>query len=200
MSALIRVFLFWTGIDPAGIFLRKTNYIQSGDALYVQNIHSSKLLGTWHEIADANIYIKSDFSGKGPIKNSVAKHYFALEVFFAICTQKIHLLAEQYGKGSVYLVQPERNNRFPRPNKLVKRPNDLSHLPGPNATQVVVGPYGAMQAHQGRRFQMSLVGFESTIDTLMHKFSSILVHYWWISRSVPQKQMFSSIFKHILYK
>lgn len=159
--------------------LAKKNYIQSGDAEYVQNIHSSTLLGTWYNIADADIHIKSDFSAvNGLIQNSVEQHYFALEVFFAICTQQIYLLAEQNGNGSFYLVKPESQSLLPKPKKLIKPQSMMNRLPKPYPHQIVVGPYGAMEEPKRGKFEMNLLGFESTIDTLMDKFAAILIHFW----------------------
>ena len=136
------------------------------------------LFGTWFNIADADIHIKSDFSAKGFMKSLVEKHYFALGVFFAICTQRIHLIAEQNGRGAFYLVNPEKKQLFPRPKKLVKSQNNFNLLPKPNTHQIVVGPYGAMELQKRGRFELSLVGFESTIETLLQKFSSTFIHFW----------------------
>ena len=139
MSELIRWLSFRIGLDPAGIpVLDKKDYLQSGDAQYVQTIHMTSLAGTTYNIADDDIYIKVKvekfidekqnwFKRKFDkyILSSSIKHELAMKIFLAICTRQIYLIAGRKGiNGGLVLTSYPKN------------PEDL---PKPDTNQILVG-------------------------------------------------------------
>lgn len=91
---------FQIGLDPAGtkfMFDVTAPYIQSGDAEYVQIIHTSAL-GMIRNTADADIYIKYD----SPIRSGIINlHSLAVYIHIAIATKRLFIIAEESGRSTM---------------------------------------------------------------------------------------------------
>lgn len=141
----------------------------------MQSIHTSKLMGTWYNIADADIRVKLKFpGGLFNTGSSVEKHCFAANIFFVICTRRFTLIAEERGKGHVYLDGLANGH----------------HIPAPNATQIVVGPYGAMRELKRGKFDLNLIGFENQIYGSLGaiaKSSAVSNFMWKFKQGISEK-------------
>ncbi|XP_031617234.1 phospholipase A1-like [Contarinia nasturtii] len=88
------------GLDAAAIshWVSTVNYIQSGDADYVQVVHTS-YLGTQMAKGDSDIYIKTDNW------NSHNNHRLAVDMNALISAKKLILIGSKNGKGRVINLQ-----------------------------------------------------------------------------------------------
>ncbi|XP_031617160.1 phospholipase A1-like isoform X2 [Contarinia nasturtii] len=81
------------GLDPAAIYWANANdYIKSGDADYVQVVHTS-YLGTQLQRGDSDIYIKSDNW------DTQMSHKLAVDLHELISAKKLVLIAAENGTG-----------------------------------------------------------------------------------------------------
>ena len=174
VNSFIDYYYFKIGIDPAGIphLLSQSNRIQSGDAEYVQIIHTSTIMGTIRSSADDDIYIKSTcenvvdpeeswFYKKvlSMFTRSLEKHRLGLKLFFAICTEHIRIIADS--KGFLFNI-----NIFSRKPKAIHY-NPKEDSRNPNATQIEVGVYYFDPDRKQRIFELSMVKEEANIDNIM---------------------------------
>lgn len=141
------------GIDPAGIALTLWNYdqnfIQQGDAKYVQIIHTDTLLfGTMYQTGDVDIYIEDLPVGL------LQKHAFAVYLHMATSMKKLLLIAEKIGKGKMIRMDenPEQKDRVP------------------NRNQVFIGVYSEGEySKRGQIFHLSMKDrFETLRDSIAH--------------------------------
>lgn len=87
------------GLDPAAasLWLEKSKYIQKGDALYVQSIHSTSYVGTKSRKSDSDIKIQHNCS-RWNLQNN---HRLSAYLHEIIAAKRAILIAQEKGKGRV---------------------------------------------------------------------------------------------------
>ncbi|XP_031617123.1 phospholipase A1-like [Contarinia nasturtii] len=103
------------GLDPAAISFfvdPDKSYIQSGDADYVQIIHTS-YLGTQNKKGDHDIYINSDNWG------SHNNHRLAVDINMLIAARKLVIVASKTGNSKIINLQKNMS-----PDRVILGPND----------------------------------------------------------------------------
>ena len=145
--------------------------IQRGDAEYVQIIYTSTMFGMFHDVADDNIHIISQFkeitSSEGNIFTNTfhnmyaredKRHCIVVDIFFAICTRQIYLIADTNGKGKVVVSVD---------GKPIETIPDLTKLP---PTQILVGVYGTLKSNKERRVELDISGKEEIIKSIINNY------------------------------
>lgn len=82
-------------------------YIQKGDALYVQSIHSSRFVGTKAKYSDSDITIKHNCR----VLNLTSNHRLAAYLHEIISAKKAIFIAAEKGNGRIINLQHNPNQR-----------------------------------------------------------------------------------------
>ncbi|XP_031617561.1 phospholipase A1-like [Contarinia nasturtii] len=131
-------------LDPAGtsFFWNKPGHmIKSGDADYVQVIHTSAF-GLDQPVGDVDIYVDST-SNKILLGAWAEKHALSVYLHIATSTKRLFIIAEVRGNGILLISE--------------RQPRELK----PQECQI--GIYGTLQAHhKGKQFNISIVDREDT--------------------------------------
>lgn len=112
------------------------NTIKSGDASYVQVIHTSANLGVWDQIGDIDVYVKYEAEANLGYLND--DHGLAFFIHLATSTKRLFITAEQ-GENGI--------------GTITKRAKT-----GIKMNECLVGVYGTLKVNQrGKKFGLSLV-------------------------------------------
>lgn len=129
------------GLDPAAAsqWMDKRQYIQKGDALYVQSIQSSKV-GTNAKYSDGDISLRHN-CGQWNLHNN---HRLAAYLHEIIAAKKAIFIATEKGKGKGRVINLKRN---PKQNVVIA--NDES----------IIGVYNrnvSLDADTGKRYEITI--------------------------------------------
>lgn len=120
------------------MFLDNTPHFKSGDAQYVQCLHTSSNFGTTRKIADIDIYVHYKFDTI--LMNLLKKHGLSVFLHIATATKRLYLIAEEKGNGTM-IANVGQNLRELKSN------------------EVLLGVYGALdEQKKGKTFELSLLG------------------------------------------